>query len=170
MLNTDAHNPAIKPQKKMTKEQFVKNNRGLDQGSDLPREFLERIYDRLCSILFVVARISGANMRQAVPHFSCGLMHTHCRIVANEIVMQPFKHDPTDKSILTYTNPDKAGWLKKQSGRVRAWNERWFVLKDECIYYFRKPPVWGQVSGYWLGLSFFLFHTILSVSCGVERC
>jgi Sec7-like guanine-nucleotide exchange factor len=46
MLNTDAHNPAIKQQNKMTKEQFVKNNRGLDAGHDLPREFLERIYDR----------------------------------------------------------------------------------------------------------------------------
>ncbi len=66
--------------------------------------------------------------------------------MANEIVMQPLKHDGADKSILTYTNPDKAGWLKKQSGRVRAWNERWFVLKDQCIYYFRKPPVWGQVT------------------------
>lgn len=46
MLNTDAHNPAIKAHKKMTKEQFLKNNRGLDSGHDLPKEFLERIYDR----------------------------------------------------------------------------------------------------------------------------
>jgi Sec7-like guanine-nucleotide exchange factor len=46
MLNTDAHNPAIKAHKKMTKEQFLRNNRGLDSGHDLPKEFLERIYDR----------------------------------------------------------------------------------------------------------------------------
>jgi hypothetical protein len=32
------------------------------------------------------------------------------RIVANEIIMQPIKNDVSDKSILTYTNPDKAGW------------------------------------------------------------
>ena len=41
MLNTDAHNPAIKASRKMTKEQFVRNNRGLDDGHDLPQEFLE---------------------------------------------------------------------------------------------------------------------------------
>ncbi len=27
MLNTDAHNPSIKPENKMTKPQFVSNNR-----------------------------------------------------------------------------------------------------------------------------------------------
>ena len=35
--------------------------------------------------------------------------------------------------------------IRKQSSRVRSWNERWFVLKNGCMYYFRKPPVWGQV-------------------------
>ena len=34
MLNTDAHNPQVKV--KMTKEGFIKNNRGIDDGADLP--------------------------------------------------------------------------------------------------------------------------------------
>ncbi|KAJ3341100.1 guanine nucleotide exchange protein for ADP-robosylation factor [Gonapodya sp. JEL0774] len=45
MLNTDLHNPQIK--KHMTKEEFVKNNRGIDDGKDLSREFLEGIYDHI---------------------------------------------------------------------------------------------------------------------------
>jgi hypothetical protein len=110
MLNTDAHNPAIKAARKMTKEGFVRNNRGLDDGHDLSQEFLETIYDR---------------------------------IVANEIKMQPYKNDAGDKSILAYTNPHKQGWLKKESGHFKAWKEQWFLLKDTCVYYLRKPPVWG---------------------------
>eukprot|EP00959_Pyramimonas_sp_CCMP1952_P053340 1115893-Pyramimonas_sp.AAC.1 len=45
MLNTDAHNPQVK--KKMSKEQFVRNNRGIDDGKDLDQSFLERLYDRI---------------------------------------------------------------------------------------------------------------------------
>ena len=43
MLNTDAHNPQVK--KKMTLEQFVANNRGINQGSDLPLSLLQSIYE-----------------------------------------------------------------------------------------------------------------------------
>lgn len=35
MLNTDLHNPSIK--KKMTVEEFIKNQRGINNGKDLPR-------------------------------------------------------------------------------------------------------------------------------------
>uniref|UniRef100_H3HCN0 PH domain-containing protein n=1 Tax=Phytophthora ramorum TaxID=164328 RepID=H3HCN0_PHYRM len=40
----DLHNPQVK-KNKMSKEQFVKNNRGIDNGKDLPKRFLEEIYD-----------------------------------------------------------------------------------------------------------------------------
>ncbi|KAG2765190.1 hypothetical protein PC112_g25652, partial [Phytophthora cactorum] len=40
----DLHNPQVK-KNKMSKEQFVKNNRGIDNGNDLPKRFLEEIYD-----------------------------------------------------------------------------------------------------------------------------
>lgn len=47
MLNTDLHNPQVPVQKKMTKEQFVRNNRGINDGKDLPREYLESLYDQI---------------------------------------------------------------------------------------------------------------------------
>eukprot|EP00049_Salpingoeca_infusionum_P015394 m.299280 g.299280 ORF g.299280 m.299280 type:complete len:1015 (+) comp15868_c2_seq5:601-3645(+) len=45
MLNTDLHNSANR--NKMTKEQFVKNNDGINNGKNIPREYLEQIYDRI---------------------------------------------------------------------------------------------------------------------------
>jgi brefeldin A-inhibited guanine nucleotide-exchange protein len=46
MLNTDAHNPNLKS-KRMTKAEFVKNNRGINDGQDLPEELLAEIYDEI---------------------------------------------------------------------------------------------------------------------------
>ncbi|CAG8513048.1 4016_t:CDS:10 [Dentiscutata erythropus] len=45
MLNTDLHNPQIK--RRMTKSEFIKNNRGINDNSDLPEEFLTAIYDEI---------------------------------------------------------------------------------------------------------------------------
>ena len=45
MLNTDAHNPQVK--KRMTKADFIKNNRGINDGNDLPEEFLSSIFDEI---------------------------------------------------------------------------------------------------------------------------
>lgn len=48
MLNTDLHNPSIKPERRMTLENFVGTLRGIgENGSDLPREMLEGIYGRI---------------------------------------------------------------------------------------------------------------------------
>ena len=43
MLNTDAHSSQIKD--KMKKEEFVRNNRGINDGADLPTELLEAVFD-----------------------------------------------------------------------------------------------------------------------------
>jgi golgi-specific brefeldin A-resistance guanine nucleotide exchange factor 1 len=45
MLNTDAHNKQVK--KKMTLEQFVRNNRGTNGGKDWPKETLVSIFDSI---------------------------------------------------------------------------------------------------------------------------
>lgn len=47
MLNTDAHNPAIKKQNKMSKAQFLQNNSGLNGGADFPDKFLSDLYDKI---------------------------------------------------------------------------------------------------------------------------
>ncbi|KAL6762063.1 hypothetical protein V8C86DRAFT_3013062 [Haematococcus lacustris] len=47
MLNTDLHNPQVK--KKMSKEAFLKNNRGINDKQDLPEDFMLALYDRIAS-------------------------------------------------------------------------------------------------------------------------
>lgn len=45
MLNTDAHNPMVK--NKMSKADFIRNNRGIDDGKDLPEDYMGSLYDRI---------------------------------------------------------------------------------------------------------------------------
>ncbi|KAM1458086.1 hypothetical protein ACFX13_036044 [Malus domestica] len=45
LLNTDAHNNMVKD--KMTKADFIRNNRGIDDGKDLPEEYLGVLYDQI---------------------------------------------------------------------------------------------------------------------------
>ena len=45
MLNTDAHNPQIKPQNRMTKPQFFRNTSGINDNTDIPEEVVSSIYD-----------------------------------------------------------------------------------------------------------------------------
>ncbi|XP_022897152.1 brefeldin A-inhibited guanine nucleotide-exchange protein 2 [Olea europaea var. sylvestris] len=45
MLNTDAHNPMVK--NKMSAEDFIRNNRGIDDGKDLPEEYLRSLFERI---------------------------------------------------------------------------------------------------------------------------
>lgn len=59
LLHTDAHNPMVR--KKMTKEEFVRNNRGINDGGDLPYDFLSGLYNRITTSEF---RLS-ANMRDS---------------------------------------------------------------------------------------------------------
>uniref|UniRef100_A0A669D9Z3 ARF guanine nucleotide exchange factor 1 n=1 Tax=Oreochromis niloticus TaxID=8128 RepID=A0A669D9Z3_ORENI len=45
MLTTDLHSPQVK--NKMTKEQYIKMNRGINDSKDLPEEYLSAIYDEI---------------------------------------------------------------------------------------------------------------------------
>ncbi|KAM9818767.1 cytohesin-4-like isoform X1 [Syngnathus typhle] len=51
---------------------------------------------------------------------------------------EPFKIPEDDGNDLTHTffNPDREGWLLKLGGRVKTWKRRWFILTDNCLYYF----------------------------------
>ncbi|KAJ7638783.1 hypothetical protein FB45DRAFT_903821 [Roridomyces roridus] len=47
LLNTDHYNPQVK--RRMTKADFIKNNRGINDGVDLPEEYLSGIYDQIAT-------------------------------------------------------------------------------------------------------------------------
>lgn len=49
MLQTNLHNPAIKEDKRMSKEQFIKQNRGISADGELPEELLIDIYDNIAA-------------------------------------------------------------------------------------------------------------------------
>ncbi|CAL8352996.1 unnamed protein product [Boreogadus saida] len=51
---------------------------------------------------------------------------------------EPFKIPEDDGNDLTHTffNPDREGWLLKLGGRYKTWKRRWFILTDNCLYYF----------------------------------
>uniref|UniRef100_H3BB65 Cytohesin 1 n=1 Tax=Latimeria chalumnae TaxID=7897 RepID=H3BB65_LATCH len=57
----------------------------------------------------------------------------------DSIKNEPFKIPEDDGNDLTHTffNPDREGWLLKLAGgRVKTWKRRWFILTDNCLYYF----------------------------------
>ncbi|XP_046643978.1 cytohesin-1-like isoform X1 [Daphnia pulicaria] len=58
--------------------------------------------------------------------------------IYDSIKAEPFKIPEDDGNDLMHTffNPDREGWLWKQGGRYKSWKRRWFILNDNCLYYF----------------------------------
>ncbi|KAK5691286.1 guanine nucleotide exchange protein for ADP-robosylation factor, partial [Elasticomyces elasticus] len=63
LLNTDQHSSKMKGPR-MTKEDFIKNNRGINDNQDLPPEYLGSIYDEISSneIVLDTEREHAANL------------------------------------------------------------------------------------------------------------
>ncbi|XP_048486929.1 IQ motif and SEC7 domain-containing protein 1 isoform X7 [Plutella xylostella] len=80
MLNTDLHTPNLKPEARMSLDDFVRNLRGIDDCGDIDRDMLAGIYDRVkCSefrpgsdhvtqVMKVQATIVGKKPQLALPH------------------------------------------------------------------------------------------------------
>lgn len=80
MLNTDLHTPSLKPESRMSLEDFVKNLRGIDDCGDIDRDMLAGIYERVknsefrpgsdhvTQVLKVQATIVGKKPHLALPH------------------------------------------------------------------------------------------------------
>lgn len=49
MLQTNLHNPAVKEDKRMTKEQFIRQNKGISADGELSDELLSEIYDKIAA-------------------------------------------------------------------------------------------------------------------------
>ena len=68
MLNTDQHSLKIKG-KRMTTEDFIKNNRGINDNADLPDEYLSGIYDEIAhnEIVLTTERENAAALGIVAP-------------------------------------------------------------------------------------------------------
>ena len=55
-----------------------------------------------------------------------------------EIYTTPFRppNDETRDILDTYYNPQRDGWLRKVGGKHKSIKDRWFILNNNCIYYF----------------------------------
>ncbi|KAL6622803.1 hypothetical protein ACP70R_032682 [Stipagrostis hirtigluma subsp. patula] len=58
MLNTDLHNPQVK--KKMTEEDFIRNNRAINDKKDLPREYLSELFHSIATNAITMFSSSAA--------------------------------------------------------------------------------------------------------------
>jgi hypothetical protein len=96
MLNTDLHNPAIKEERRMTKDSFIRNNRGIADGKDLPDETLGSIFDRIKKNQISLKEDDEARMKLRVKPMS-----THNASVSNALNPSPFfvsSHADVDKA------------------------------------------------------------------------
>lgn len=67
MLNTDAHSSTLAKQKRMSKDDFLKNNRGIDDGKDLDAAFLEDVYDEIQTHEIVLKEEQDAALLNSIP-------------------------------------------------------------------------------------------------------
>jgi cytohesin len=107
MLNTDLHSRKIDKNKKMTLEEFIKNNRGIDNSNDLPRKMLEDLYN---SIKNEEIRMNETDQNES----------------ENVAFMAPTRSSFLEKI------PEKM----VQNILDFSYKKRWFVLTDGCLYYF----------------------------------
>lgn len=71
LLNTDAYNPQVK--NRMSKDDFIKNNRGINEGQDLPPEFLTSIYDDIYAEEIRMKDEIETSMLWGLPNQSSGI-------------------------------------------------------------------------------------------------
>lgn len=58
------------------------------------------------------------------------------------------KGSTTKISVSALGTPDKDGFLTKQGGSIKTWRKRWFVLKNDTLYYFKSqkdPEQTGEI-------------------------
>ncbi|KAH7442899.1 hypothetical protein KP509_02G006600 [Ceratopteris richardii] len=73
MLNTDQHNSQVK--KKMTEEDFIKNNRSINGGQDLPREVLSELYHSIVRNEIKISYDNSSGIVEMTPSRWVGLIY-----------------------------------------------------------------------------------------------
>ncbi|XP_062203528.1 ARF guanine-nucleotide exchange factor GNL2 [Phragmites australis] len=80
MLNTDLHNPQVK--KKMTEEDFIRNNRAINDRKDLPREYLSELFHSISTNAITVFSTAAAAVEMTTARWA--------DLVKRSRAMEPF--------------------------------------------------------------------------------
>ena len=69
MLTTDLHSAQVRH--KMTKQQYIRMNRGINDSRDLPEEYLSAIYDEIADNEIKMKATSQVRPGKAAPSSEC---------------------------------------------------------------------------------------------------
>ena len=119
MLNTDLHNHSITESKKMKLPEFIANNRGIDDGNDLPPEYLSGLYNR---VLRDEIKMDDSDMFES----EVSSQPTSPRFVRCAVSHQSFPSS-SYYQVLTFMAPTKAGWLDKMNDTplaLKKWKKK----------------------------------------------
>ncbi|KIV83368.1 hypothetical protein PV11_05400 [Exophiala sideris] len=85
MLNTDQHSTKLGKAARMTVDDFIKNNRGINDGQDLPPEYLSSIFEEIANNEIVLAseREHAAELGIVASAPSAGLASRAGQVLAN---------------------------------------------------------------------------------------
>lgn len=83
MLNTDLHSTKLKGRQRMSPDEFVKNNRGINDNADLPDEYLLGIYEEIRNNEIVLEGEREAMRLELMVQPSSGIVEGIGRVLAN---------------------------------------------------------------------------------------
>lgn len=83
MLNTDLHSSKLKGATRMSPDEFVKNNRGINDNADLPNEYLLGIYEEIRNNEIVLEEEREAARLELMMQPSGGIVEGIGRVLAN---------------------------------------------------------------------------------------
>ncbi|KAG0460369.1 hypothetical protein HPP92_020666 [Vanilla planifolia] len=114
MLNTDAHNPMVK--NKMSADDFIRNNHGIDNEKDLPEDYLRSLYERISN--------NEIKMREneLAPQLSPSVHHN--KQLSLDSILNIVIHKWVDRT--SYASEDPIKRMQEQL------NER--ARPSECVY------------------------------------
>ena len=110
MLNTDLHNIAIKDDKKMSKQAFLSNNKGICNGQDLSEDLLGEIFDRIKATPISLREDEETKTRKtSVTTFSSSWRRSST-FMADQGAFQRETHDMLKVSQVCYVFPPQSSF------------------------------------------------------------